>query len=78
MPKFVPKPNGRSDKTSEKKSNSGDILRESKTGKNFIEELDLLDYRGRRNPKIYDDAAQKLEIYVTIRSIITDGTDIYS
>jgi len=66
MPKFVPKPNGKTDKMSEKKPyHSGDILRESKSGKRYIEELDLLDYRGRRNPKVYDDAAQKLEIYVT-------------
>jgi hypothetical protein len=69
MPKFVPKPTGKPSERSEKKSfsnnNKVDTFNESKNGKKFIEEVDVLDYRGRRNPKMYDDAAQKLEIYVT-------------
>ena len=33
--------------------------------KNFIEELDILDYSGRRNPRMFDDAKKKLEVYVS-------------
>jgi hypothetical protein len=32
--------------------------------KNFMEELEILDYNGKHNPKLYDDAKKKFQIYV--------------
>jgi hypothetical protein len=32
--------------------------------KNFIEELDILDYAGKRNARAFDEAKKKLEVYV--------------
>lgn len=64
--KFVPKPKVYK---SARKTNNSDVsavvLKEYKPVKKYIEELDILDYKGRRNPKAYDEAAQKLETYIT-------------
>ena len=31
----------------------------------YIEDLDVVDFRGKRNPKVFDDASQKLETFIS-------------
>ena len=37
----------------------------AKPTRKYIEDMDVLDFRGKRNPKVFDDASQKLETFIS-------------
>jgi len=57
---------GRGNRNEFKKDIQNDSeLKNTSTQQNFVEDLPILDYHGKRNPMLWDDASRRFEVYIT-------------